>query len=72
MLRPHRVVQHVFAEVALTAVGARGGVAPYHVAVLAAGDIFRRTDRDIVGAADRVVILAQAGDWNLAALRTAA
>ena len=52
------MVQHVFAEIALTSVGARGGVVAQDVAVFAAGDVFARADRDIVGAADRVVIAA--------------
>src|SRR5438552_5182357 len=55
-LRPHRIVQHVLAEVALAAVGARFGIAALDVAVLAAGDIFRRADRDVVGAAGRIVV----------------
>src|ERR1700738_3346512 len=50
-LRPNRIVEHVFAEVALLLVGAREGVAALNVAILAAGDIFGRADRDIVGAA---------------------
>ena len=52
------MIQHVFAEIALAAVGARGGVAAQDVAIPAAGDIFARADRDIVGAADRVVVAA--------------
>src|SRR4249919_3805871 len=48
------VIQHVFAEIALAAVGAGIGVDALDVAVLAAGDIFRRAGRDIVGAAERV------------------
>ena len=56
MLRPDRIVQHVFAEVALAAIGARGGVAALDVAILAAGDVFRRAGLDIVGAAERVVV----------------
>src|SRR6476619_7792576 len=50
------MVQHVFAEIALAAVGARGGVGALDVAIPAAGDIFAGAGRDIVGAADRVVI----------------
>src|ERR1700724_841126 len=57
-LGPCRVVQHVFAEIALRAVGARVGVVALNVAILAAGDIFRRAHRDIVGAAKRVVVIA--------------
>jgi len=52
------MVQHVFAEIALAAVGARGGVVAQDVAIPAAGDIFARADRDIIGAADRVVVAA--------------
>src|SRR5258708_24127418 len=66
---PVRIVQHVFAEIALRAVGARGGVAADHVAILAARHIARRADRNPVGAADRIVILAEARHRNLAALR---
>ena len=43
--RPSRMlwmVQHVFAEIALAAIGAGVGVVALNVAVLAAGDIFRR------------------------------
>src|ERR1019366_7219781 len=42
MLRTNRIVQHVFAELALLPVGARCGVTALNVAVLAAGDIFGR------------------------------
>src|SRR5713226_2717886 len=42
ILRPARVVQHVFAEIALAAVGAGVGVGALDVAVLAAGEIFGR------------------------------
>src|SRR3954463_125731 len=49
--RPARIVQHVFAEIALAAVGARVGVGALDVTVLAAGDIFRRAHRNIAGAA---------------------
>ena len=38
--------------------GRRGGRCALDVAVLAAGNVFRRADRDIVGAAERVVVLA--------------
>src|ERR1700724_3824186 len=54
-----RMVQHLFAEVALAAVGARGGVVAGNVAVLAAGDIFHRAGRNIVGAAEGVVVFAE-------------
>src|SRR5260370_35141592 len=52
-LRVVRMVQHVFAEIALAAGGARGGVGGEHVAVPAAGDIFAGADRDLIGAATR-------------------
>src|SRR6266581_7184232 len=54
-----RMVQHVFAEVALAAVGARGGVVALNVAVLAAGDIFGGACRNIVGAAEGIVVLGK-------------
>jgi hypothetical protein len=50
-----RMVHHVFAEIALAAVGARVGVAALNVAILAADDIFRRAGREIFDAAERVV-----------------
>src|SRR6266571_278954 len=50
-LRPAWIVQHVFAEIALAAVGASFDLGACDVAVLAAGDIFRRARRYIVGAA---------------------
>ena len=65
------MVQHVFAEIALTAVGARGGVVAVHVAVFAAGDIFAGAGGDIVGAADRVVIAACVDDGRLSPLEAA-
>jgi hypothetical protein len=37
-----RMVEHVFAEIALGAVAARFGGLVLHVAILAAGDIFSR------------------------------
>src|SRR5256885_14144643 len=39
-LWPYRIVQHVFAEIALAAVGARFGIAALDVAGLAAGGLF--------------------------------
>jgi hypothetical protein len=57
MLRMVRMVHHVFAEIALRPVGLRIGVVALNVAVLAAGDIFRRAHR-IAGAAERVVVIA--------------
>src|SRR5258705_12590257 len=68
-LRPVRVVQHVFAEIALAAVGARGGVVAEHVAVFATGGVFAGADRDIVGAADRVVVAACVNDGRLSPLK---
>src|SRR5205814_3321269 len=58
-LRMFGMVYHVFADVALAAVGARGGIVALNVAVLAAGDIFGRAGCDIVGAAEGIVILAE-------------
>src|SRR5947199_1174008 len=66
-LRLVRRVDHRFAQVLLRAVGLGGGVAALDVAVLAAGDVFGRADRDIVGAADCIVVLAEAGDRDLIA-----
>ena len=63
------MVQHVFTEIALGAVGARDGVAAERVAILAARHILRRAGLDPVGAADRVVILAEARQRSLAAAR---
>src|ERR1700682_2883828 len=72
MSRPLRMIQHVFAEIALAAVGARVGVVALDVAVLAAGDIFWRADRDIVGAAEGVVVIAtRDGHGRLSALEAA-
>src|SRR5258707_5650409 len=68
-LRLERRVDHGFAQVLLRAVGLGGGVAALDVAVLAAGHVFGRADRDVVGAADRVVVLAEAGDGNVVAGR---
>jgi hypothetical protein len=50
-----RMAQHVFAEIALAAVGAGVSVGALDVAILAAGDVFVRAGRDILGAAVRVV-----------------
>jgi len=47
------MVHHVVAEIALAAVGA--GVVALDVAIPAAGDIFVRAGRDVIGAAERVV-----------------
>jgi hypothetical protein len=63
--------QHVFAEIALTAIGTGVGIATLNVAILAAGDIFRRADR-IVGAADRIIVIATCIDHRwLSALKAA-
>src|SRR6266481_8607782 len=58
MSRPVRMIQHVFAEIALAAVGAGVGVVALDVAFLSACDIFRRADRDIFGAAEGIVVIA--------------
>jgi hypothetical protein len=52
------MVQHVFAEIALTAVGACIGVAALDVAIFPAGNIFRRAYHNIVGTAERIVVIA--------------
>ena len=62
-----RVVQHGFAEIALAAVDAVVETGTPDIAVLAAGDIFRRADLDVVGAAERVVISAGVDHGRLAA-----
>ena len=49
------MVHHVVAETALAAVRARVGVVALDVAIPAAGDIFVRARRDVIGAAERVV-----------------
>src|SRR4051794_9055576 len=66
-LRPVRRVDHRLAQVLLRAVDLGGGVAALDVAVLAAGDVFGGADGNIVGAADRIVVLAEAGDGDLVA-----
>jgi hypothetical protein len=63
------MVHHVFAEIALTTIGARVGVAALNVPVLAAGDILRRTGRDIIGAAERVVVAAGIDHGRLSPLK---
>src|SRR6185369_10679047 len=55
-LRPHRIVEHVFAEIALRAIGARLGPGARGVALLAADDVGGRAGLGVVGAADGVVI----------------
>ena len=52
------MVQHVFAKVALAAVGAGGGSIALDVAVLAAGHVFGRARRIAAALADRIVIVA--------------
>src|SRR4030088_606371 len=69
MSRMFWMVQHVFAEIALRAVGARVGVVALNVAVLAAGDIFRRPHLDIVGAAERVVVATWVSHGRLSPLQ---
>jgi len=64
------MVQHVFAEIALAAIGSPRRVIAQNVSILPAGNILRRADRDIIGAAECVVIFAEAGSRNLATLRT--
>jgi len=66
-----RVIQHVFAEVALLAVGARAGSVALSVAIPAAGDILRRADCDIVGTAERVIIRAGVNHGGLPTLEAA-
>jgi hypothetical protein len=68
-----RMIQHVFAEIALPAVGARDGGVALGVAFPAAVDIIGRSLRDLAaGAAERVVILGQrARHRRLAALKAA-
>jgi hypothetical protein len=66
------MVQHVFAEIALTAVGARVGVAALDVAIFPARNIFRRAYHNIVGAAERIVVIAGCIDHGrLSALKAA-
>src|ERR1051325_6580807 len=65
--RPDWIVQHLLGEIALGTVGARIGVAALHVAVLAAVDIIVRAHRDIVGAAECVVVGAGVDHGRLAA-----
>jgi len=69
--RPGRIVQHLLGEIALGTVGARVGITALHIAVLAAVDIIVRTHRDIVGAAERVVVGAAVDHGRLAALEAA-
>src|SRR5580704_10936870 len=66
------MVQHVFAEIALLPVGARVGIAALGVAVLAAGDVFRRACLDIIGAAECIVVVTTRGQRRrLSALEAA-
>src|SRR6478672_4295167 len=57
MSRPLGMVQHVLAEIALTAVGPGGGSVALDVAVLAAGHVFGRALRIAATLTDRVVIV---------------
>jgi hypothetical protein len=52
------MVHHIVAEVALTPVCACIGMVALNVAIFPAGDIFGRADRDIAGAAERIVVAA--------------
>ena len=66
-----RMAHHVFAEVALATIGTRVEPGALDVAVLAAGDIFRRADLDIVGAAERVIVGAGIDHGRLSPLQAA-
>jgi hypothetical protein len=68
---PHRIVEHVFAEIALPTVGGRLGLLPLDVAILAAGDIFGRALLDIVGAAECVVATCRIGQRRRSPLEAA-
>jgi hypothetical protein len=68
---PHRIVQHVFGEIALPTVGAHFGVLPLDVAILAAGDIFGRALLDVVGAAEGVVVTSGIGQRRRSPLEAA-
>ena len=70
-LRMVRMAQHVFAEITLAAVGACVRVGTLNIAILAAGDIFVRAGRDIVGAAERVVVAAGVDHGRLSPLEAA-
>jgi hypothetical protein len=65
------MVHHVLAEIALLAVGARVGVVVLNVAILAAGTVFGGADRDIVGAAIRIVVDTGIDHRRLPPLETA-
>src|SRR3954463_1925879 len=69
--RPGRIVQNLLCKIALGAIGAGVGIAALHVAVLAAVDVVVRTCRDIVGAAECVVIGAGVDHGRLAAFEAA-
>jgi hypothetical protein len=73
-LRPARIVQHVFAEVALLPVGARNRIAALGITIPAAVDIFGRSRRDLAAlAAVGVVVLGKArASRRLAAMRAGA
>ena len=55
--------------IAMRTIRARGGVTALHVAILAAGHVFIGANGNIIGAADRVVVLAEAGDGNVVTRR---
>ena len=65
------MVQHVFAEVALTAIGARVGIVALNVAILAASDILRRARRGVVGTAECIVVATGVDHGRLSALKAA-
>jgi hypothetical protein len=65
------MVHHVFAEIALAAVGARVGVTVLDVAILAAGDVVVRTGREIFGTAERVVVAGRVDHGRLSPLEAA-
>src|SRR5262245_17695155 len=63
------VVQHVFAEIALGAIGFRLGPLPHDVAVLAAGDIGGRAGLTTVGTAIGIIVVIARGRDRLVARR---
>ena len=60
--------QHVFAEVALAAIGAGVGVVALRIAIFAAGDVLRRPDCDIAGPTEGIVVAAGVGHGRLSPL----
>lgn len=58
ILRPVRVIEHVFAEITLPAISACLCPLALNVTIPAAGDILGRSGRHrIVGAADRIIVV---------------